>query len=182
MRWRGAKAIVAWHAWWWLLIWSMVGCGVFRDSTRDKQLEKVAASVLLDVSKVDTSKRLVLERWNVQQRMPGQSYSFGGSLVDGWLRVANPLFELQMGLDSLGNVLNGALVLPPTDVSGSGKRLTLEQAGKSERDNSQMEVETKHKTDERTGTSSWKGMWVWLGGIALVLVFLYVLVRYFFKR
>ncbi|HWK58740.1 MAG TPA: hypothetical protein VNQ80_15460 [Parapedobacter sp.] len=182
MRWRGAKMPVAWHVWEWVLIFAISGCGVFRDSTRDRRLDKVDASVLLDVARVDTSKRLVLERWNVQQRMPGQSYSFGGNFVDGWLRVVNPLFELQMGLDSLGNVLSGALVLPPSDVSGSGERLTLEQAGKSERDNSQLEVNEKHKADERTGTASWKGVWVWLGGIALVLVFLYVLVRYYLRR
>lgn len=158
------------------------GCRVFRDTTRDKQLDRVDASALLDVARVDTSKRLVLERWNVQQRMPGQSFSFGGAFVDGQLRIVNPLFELQLGLDSLSNALSGALVLPPSDASGSGERLTLEQAGVSERDNSELSVEAKHKTDARTGTASSKGVWVWLGGIALVLVFLYVLVRYFFKR
>lgn len=160
-----------------LIVVFLSSCGVFRNTTRQKKLDKVSASLLLDVARVDTSKRLVLERWTTDQLFPGRTYSFGGSVINRQLIIKNGLFDLHVGLDSLGKVLTGTFTLPPNSVSGQGERLTLEQKGVSERDNSELDLKEKHTGDDRTGTASWKGVWVWLGGIALGLIFLFLLIK-----
>jgi len=160
----------------------LAGCNVFRNTVRDRRMDKVDARVALDIARVDTSKRIVWERVAVRPPLPGQSYSFSGMLEDGQLTVENDLFRLHIGLDSLGKVLNGTFGLPPADGGLEAERLTIEQQGKTLRDQSSERIKTKSTAEERTDTASWKGVWVWLGVTALVLVFLYVLVRYYLKR
>lgn len=160
-----------------LLACLLASCGVFRNTTRNKHIDKVDAGITLDLTRIDTSKRLVFERWSVNELFPGRTYSFSGNVVNRQLNVKNSLFDLHVGLDSLGNVLSGTFTLPPQPVQGSGERLTLEQKGVSESDQSEMDIEQKTSDDNRTGTASWKGVWVWIGGIALVLVFLYFLIK-----
>lgn len=143
------------------LLLLMAGCGVFRDVKRERHRLDMEAKLATEFVRVDTGKRLVLETW--------RSFPALQKLAQGGDISAPALRSIQSDMDSLGIILEGT-------------RLTLEQGGRYESGSSTAEVVVDERTSERTAESSWKGMWMWVIGIALVLVFLYILIRTYIPK
>lgn len=144
-----------------LVVVLLGGCGVFRDVNRERHRLELDAKLGAEFVRLDTGKRLVIETWRV---FPSMAKPVNGGDIS-----VPALRSLESDIGNMGAILEGS-------------RLTLEQAGQYESGSTTAEVAVDERRSERQATSSWKGVWVWVIGVALVLVFLYVLIRTYLPK
>lgn len=155
------------------LIGLLASCGIFRNQKKETDRSEVETWEKLDVLRVDTGVRLVLEQ-NLPVVIPSRTYGVSVPWDGLSLNETNQFYKLVLKLDSGGKRLSGQLVLPDTIVNTGGNKLLYERNGLTERDKSKSGTSQDDKRVEDDNSVSWRTVVMILGIVILVLIFLYI--------
>ena len=155
------------------LVGLLTSCSIFRNQKKETERIKVDTWEKLDILRVDTGVRLVMEQ-NLPVVIPSRAYGVSVPWDGLSVNEANQFYKLVLKLDSGGKRLSGQLVLPDTIVKTGGSKLVYERNGLTERDKSKSGARQDDKSVKEDNSVSWRTVVMILGIVVLIFIFLYI--------